>query len=166
MFKCKKKHINISEDRQKVFTVWNHKYLSAQFLTQRATGLCNITQETSQTFKGLKVVDSHHGAESTRCEHSTKGPTLTFPFSYRWGGGGRGGWREMTWGIQQGAPLIIQSVALETREEVEKSILSNSFLCTSLRQVRKHDRNTVNNILEIIIYSFNKHINKTPNVLQ
>lgn len=72
----------------------------------------------------------------------------------------------MTWRIQQGAPLIIQSVALETREEVEKSILSNSFLCTSLRQVRKHDRNTVNNILEKIIYSFNKHINKTPNVLQ
>lgn len=69
---------------------------------------------------------------------------LTFPFSYRWGGGGGGGRRETTRGIQQGAPLIVQSVALETREEVEKSILSNSFLCSRCQQLRKHHKNTVN----------------------
>lgn len=168
----KKQNINSSENGQKkVFKVWNHKYFPLQFLTKRDTRLCNShlwhdTQGTSHRHlkdkrSWIRTMELNN---TTRCEHSTKGPTLTFPFSYRWGGGGWGGWRETTGGIQQGAPLIIQSVALETREEVEKSILSNSFLCSRLQQLRKYDKNTVNNTPEKFLHSFNKVMNKGGNV--
>lgn len=53
---------------------------------------------------------------------------LTSPFSYRWGGGGGGMGGVMALAIQQRAPLVIHSVALETREEVEEAVFSDRVL--------------------------------------
>lgn len=61
-------------------------------------------------------------------EGEHKGSTLTFPFSYRWGGGGRGLGGEVARTIQEGAPLVVQPVALEAGQQVEEAVLSDSVM--------------------------------------
>lgn len=63
-----------------------------------------------------------------RTQRGARGGRLTFPFSYRWGGGGRGVGGEMARAIQEGAPLVVQPVALEARQEVEEAVLSDGVM--------------------------------------
>lgn len=63
-----------------------------------------------------------------RQEGQHKGSTLTFPFSYRWGGGGRGLGGEVARTIQEGAPLVVQPVALEAGQQVEEAVLPDGVV--------------------------------------
>lgn len=51
-----------------------------------------------------------------------------FPFSYRWGRGGRGLGGEVARTIQEGAPLVVQPVALEAGQQVEEAVLSDGVM--------------------------------------
>lgn len=63
-----------------------------------------------------------------RLEWEHTGSTLTFPFSYRWGGGGRGLGGEVARTIQEGAPLVVQPVALEAGQQVEEAVLADGVM--------------------------------------
>lgn len=72
-----------------------------------------------------------------RQEGEHKGSTLTFPFSYRWGGGGWGLGGEVARTIQEGAPLVVQPVALEAGQQVEEAVLSDGVMWRGLRRCDK-----------------------------
>lgn len=80
-----------------------------------------------------KTAPKTHDSEMVWRQINMQRGGLTFPFGYRWGGGGRGMGMVMAMAIQQRAPLIIHSVALETGEEVEKAVFSNDVLRVRLQ---------------------------------